>query len=64
MSEEQDKKDYFLKSDIEFWIDTAGKIHALMLNDVYSFNEFVTIRNELKERIFNYIKKREEKNDK
>ena len=64
MSEEQDKKDYKLKSDIEFWIDTAGKINTLWLNDVYSFNEFQTIRTELRERIFNYIKKREEKNDK
>lgn len=64
MSKEQDKKDYKLKSEIESWIDTAGKISTLWLNDVYSFNEFTTIRNELKERIFNYIKEREEKNDK
>jgi predicted RNA-binding Zn ribbon-like protein len=64
MCKEEDRKDCKLRADIEFWIDTAGKVNTLWLNDVYSFNEFQTIRTELRERIFNYIKKREGKNDK
>ncbi|CAB4144251.1 hypothetical protein UFOVP455_30 [uncultured Caudovirales phage] len=66
MSEEQDKKDYVLKTDIVHWVDKIELAYAFMMKQDYAsgFKKYTQVRNALIDQIYNYIKKREEKNDK
>jgi hypothetical protein len=66
MCKEEDKKDYKLKSDIVHWVDKIELAYAFMMKQDYAsgFKKYTQVRNALIDQIYNYIKKREEKNDK
>ena len=57
MNLEQEKADYILRSHIENWIVLASRNHVEYESD---FSELSHRQQELREQIFNYIKKREE----
>lgn len=62
MNLEQEKADYILRSHIEHWIDLAEKNqHEMLMRS--DFESFTQKRQELREQIFNYIKKRDTEND-
>lgn len=64
MTKEREKADYILMSDIEHWLMLIENNQYNALNRIErNFDDFNIKRTEIKEQIFNYIKKREAEND-
>lgn len=58
------RKDFQLREDIESWLLSAGISYQKMRNKNLNFLEFESSNLELREQIFDYIKERENKNAK
>jgi hypothetical protein len=58
------RNDFQLREDIESWFLSAEIFYHEMLNKKINFLEFESLKIELREHIFDYIKERENKNAK